>query len=236
MTEPDNIIRFLRIKEPYGCFSNFAPYPIKMDGKLWPTTEHYYQAQKYSDKKIQKRIREAKSPMMAANIGRDKSLPIRKNWEEDKICIMFRAVLKKVDTHKEVRDTLLSTKNMEIREHTSRDKFWGDGGDGSGKNILGKIFMAIRDNIRHLDKLSLLNIPINDYEINRMLIRYMDDDDAGSIKGISIGDGDYRDTISIVVNDGETYWSEDLTVHEAQILVSRINNKIESILNSKSTR
>lgn len=28
------------------------------------------------------------------------------------------------------------------------DRYWGDGGDGSGKNMLGKILMRVRDNLR----------------------------------------------------------------------------------------
>lgn len=39
-------IRFYRTSDPYGCLSNFAAYPIELDGKAWPTSEHYFQAQK----------------------------------------------------------------------------------------------------------------------------------------------------------------------------------------------
>jgi hypothetical protein len=28
------------------------------------------------------------------------------------------------------------------------DSYWGDGGDGSGKNMLGKILMRVRDELR----------------------------------------------------------------------------------------
>jgi predicted NAD-dependent protein-ADP-ribosyltransferase YbiA (DUF1768 family) len=28
------------------------------------------------------------------------------------------------------------------------DRYWGDGGDGSGKNMLGKILMRVRDDLR----------------------------------------------------------------------------------------
>ena len=31
-----------------------------------------------------------------------------------------------------------------LREHTGNDKFWGDGGDGSGENHLGIILMNLR--------------------------------------------------------------------------------------------
>jgi predicted NAD-dependent protein-ADP-ribosyltransferase YbiA (DUF1768 family) len=34
-----------------------------------------------------------------------------------------------------------------IIEHTKNDNYWADGGDGSGKNMLGKILMEIRDEL-----------------------------------------------------------------------------------------
>jgi len=33
---------------------------------------------------------------------------------------------------------------MELIEHTKKDSYWGDGGNGSGKNKLGKILMKVR--------------------------------------------------------------------------------------------
>ena len=44
----EQTIHFYRAWEPYGCFSNFAAYPIELKGKTWPTSEHYYQAQKHA--------------------------------------------------------------------------------------------------------------------------------------------------------------------------------------------
>ena len=39
---------------------------------------------------------------------------------------------------------LLDTGDALIVEHTVNDRYWGDGGDGSGKNMLGRILMEIR--------------------------------------------------------------------------------------------
>jgi len=43
------VINFYRVGDAYGCFSNFAPYPIMPAGRLWPTSEHYFPAQKFHD-------------------------------------------------------------------------------------------------------------------------------------------------------------------------------------------
>jgi predicted NAD-dependent protein-ADP-ribosyltransferase YbiA (DUF1768 family) len=36
----------------------------------------------------------------------------------------------------------------QIVEHTENDRYWGDGGDGSGKNRLGQILMRVREELR----------------------------------------------------------------------------------------
>lgn len=41
-------IHFYRVNECHGEFSNFAPNPIELNGRLWPTSEHYFQAQKFA--------------------------------------------------------------------------------------------------------------------------------------------------------------------------------------------
>src|SRR5689334_9961193 len=50
-------INFYSTGDEYGCFSNFAPYPIRLDGKSWPTSEHYFQAQKFEDAQHREAIR-----------------------------------------------------------------------------------------------------------------------------------------------------------------------------------
>lgn len=49
--------------------------------------------------------------------------------------------------HSDLKELLLSTGNRYIAEHTANDDFWGDGGDGSGKNMLGKILMEVREDL-----------------------------------------------------------------------------------------
>ena len=68
------IIKFYSVNEPYGEFSNFALYPIKIKGKYWPTTEHYFQAQKFVGTPQAEKIRKAKSPMLAAQLGRNRKI------------------------------------------------------------------------------------------------------------------------------------------------------------------
>jgi hypothetical protein len=141
-------IRFYRVADEYGCFSNFAPYPIEIDGQEWPTSEHYFQAQKFLDSERRERIRHTPSPMIAARLGRDREARLRADWEQVKIDIMRKAVRAKFAQHDDIRDVLLGTGAAAIVEHTINDRFWGDGGDGSGKNWLGRILMEVREQFR----------------------------------------------------------------------------------------
>ena len=145
MSEP---IKFYSTGDAYGDFSNFAGYPIKIGKKIWPTVEHYFQAMKFSDKGEQGRIRKAKSPMLAARMGRDRKRQLRRDWESAKVNVMREAVMAKFTQHDELREMLLSTEDAKIIEHTSNDDYWGDGGDGRGKNMLGRILMDVREKLR----------------------------------------------------------------------------------------
>ena len=143
-----DVINFYRTSDEYGCFSNFAPYPIALDGRRWPTSEHFFQAQKFDDPQHQESIRQEKSPMIAARMGRDRKKKLRRDWESVKVGIMREAVRAKFAQHDDIREILLSTADAKIVEHTENDDYWGDGGDGSGKNMLGRILMEVRDELK----------------------------------------------------------------------------------------
>ena len=127
------VIKFYSVNDEYGEFSNFALFPIKLDEKIWPTTEHYFQAQKFLDKAYQEKIRRAKTPMLAATLGRDRKQKIRKDWESVKNNVMKKALIAKFTQHQQLKELLLFTNDAKLIEHTENDNYWGDSGDGKGK-------------------------------------------------------------------------------------------------------
>lgn len=141
-------ILFYSENKEWGEFSNFSRYPVLMNGKTWPTSEHYFQAQKFEDKAYQEKIRKSLSPMKAAELGRSRRLKIKRNWDRQKENVMFEVVLAKFKQHEELKELLISTEGAELIEHTENDHYWGDGGNGEGKNKLGKILMKVRDKLR----------------------------------------------------------------------------------------
>ncbi|GJQ34682.1 MAG: NADAR family protein [Anaerolineales bacterium] len=141
-------IYFYSTKDQYGAFSNFSRHPFELDGLIWPTSEHYFQAQKFEDDEYRERIRSTPSPMIAARLGRSRKVPIRSDWEERKDEFMYRAVLAKFQAHSDLKQLLLSTGQEEIIEKTTRDYYWGCGANGTGKNMLGRILMQVREELR----------------------------------------------------------------------------------------
>ena len=140
-------IRFYSVGDDYGEFSNFAEYPIKLGGKSWPTSEHYFQAQKFEDPKYREKVRKANSPALAARLGRDRKQKLRRDWESAKVGVMRQAVEAKFTQHPDLRELLRSTGDAKLVEHTENDDYWGDGGDGTGKNMLGRILMQVREKL-----------------------------------------------------------------------------------------
>lgn len=141
-----DIIQFYRVNEIYGEFSNFASFPIEIGGKTWPTSEHYFQAEKFTDSDDKEFIRLDPNPMKAAHVGRNNEDYERvSDWHSIKDQVMLKALNAKFTQHPKLLTLLLDTASAELIEHTTNDCYWADGGDGSGENKLGKLLMHIRE-------------------------------------------------------------------------------------------
>ena len=138
------VIRFYSTAGEYGCFSNFSRHAVFLKGKRWPTSEHYFQAQKFAGQPDEEEVRKANKPGLAAQMGRDRKRPLRRDWEAVKERVMLDALRAKFTQHEELKATLLATGEAVLVEHTANDSYWGDGGDGSGKNRLGVLLMRVR--------------------------------------------------------------------------------------------
>jgi ribA/ribD-fused uncharacterized protein len=137
-------IRFFSKSDTHREFSNFAPFPIDLDGKRWATTEHYYQAQKFTDAELQSKIRKAEKPIIAKNLADKYRAQIRPDWDAVKDEVMERAVRRKFELHEELRALLRATGDEAIEEAAPTDYYWGVGREGTGQNKLGKIIERIR--------------------------------------------------------------------------------------------
>ncbi len=149
MSDAPSIIRFFRAGDAHGYLANFSRSPFTLDGHQWPTVEHYFQAQKFAGTRHADEIRLAPTPGEAARMGRSRHRPLRRDWEQVKDDVMRRAVQAKFEQLPALRRQLLSTGDATLVEHSQKDAYWGDGGNGRGRNMLGVIMMETREALRY---------------------------------------------------------------------------------------
>lgn len=124
--------------------SNFSSFQVEWKGYLWPTAEHAYQAEKFQDLVIRKRIRTARSAFDAKRIAFRHEGEVRADWDVCKIEVMCSILTAKLAQHPWIQKKLEQTGNAELVEDSPTDSFWGRGPDWKGQNMLGKIWMDLR--------------------------------------------------------------------------------------------
>ena len=154
------VFRFTRSE--WGAFSNFFPsiHPIAATGHSFATSEHLYQAAKFRQSPgVQARIAAAGAAKGAAALGRDRANTPDSHWNDRRIDAMRWVIRMKREANPELIDTLLErTGERPIVEHSRNDSFWGARPQGDqlvGQNILGRLWMELRQHIRDGDSRAL---------------------------------------------------------------------------------
>lgn len=150
-----------KVKEEYGWLSCMSPYPVSYMGVKHKTCEHLFQSRRFEGyPEIQKLIQEQLSPMGAKMKARKNRVILNRGekWDEalTDIILMKECLQLKIEQHPDLKDKLVKTGNATIIEDcTSHDResarFWGmvfKDGKWIGDNILGKLWMEIRENIK----------------------------------------------------------------------------------------
>jgi ribA/ribD-fused uncharacterized protein len=128
----------------YEFLSNFYPCVIVYDGLTYQSTEAAYQAHKTLD--LDQR---STFTSVAANISKKmgRRVSLRPDWESIKDKVM-EDVLREKFKIGHLKEKLLATGAEELIEgNTWNDRYWGVC-NGSGKNMLGKLLMKIRDELK----------------------------------------------------------------------------------------
>ncbi len=142
-------IRFYHSDQPWGELSNFSRHAICCGEAIWPTVEHYYQAQKFAGTPHEEAIRRCSTPMAAKTLARSLTADFRRrDWDAVKEEVMLDGLRAKFRQHGDLRERLLSTGERQLIEHTADDRYWADGGDGSGANRLGVLLMQVRSELQ----------------------------------------------------------------------------------------
>lgn len=145
-------------KADWGLFSNFAqlPNPISAADRNWPTSEHLYQAAKFRlSPDVQQQIALAALPRDAAKLGRDRANTPDADWMSRRTDAMRWVIRMKREANPELVDAALErTGDRPIVEYSGHDAFWGARPDGAnlvGSNVLGRLWMELRQQIRDGD-------------------------------------------------------------------------------------
>ena len=139
-------IRFYNRGEPYYEFTNFYEAVVRIDNEDWLTTEHYFLAQKFIGTPLVGIIQMLEQPREAFEKSHDPCFSKwrRIDWETVKEDVMYKALQAKFMQHKELGRKLMETGDRKLIEHSPNDSYWGDGGNGTGKNRLGQLLMKLR--------------------------------------------------------------------------------------------
>jgi len=125
--------------------SNYEETDIVFEGKTYHSSEAAFQAAKILDP-IERAKFEKMSPSEAKRAGQ--LVTLRKDWESIKEDVMYLVVKEKYARNKSLCDKLLATGDVHLEEGNHHgDRVWGTV-DGVGLNLLGKITMRVREELR----------------------------------------------------------------------------------------
>lgn len=146
-------------EQDFYVLSNFSSFMVWWRGILFPTSEHAYHWAKFTGGAASEeielqwvaardKIMNALSAHDAFRMAQDLKNLRRPDWDDVKVEYM-RAILRaKADQHEYVRRKLLATGDRELVENSWRDDVWGWGPNQDGQNLLGKLWMELREELR----------------------------------------------------------------------------------------
>lgn len=138
-------------EQDFYVLSNFLAFTLQWFGHRFDTSEAAYHWMKFkgSDQwQLRDQIQFALSAHEAFKIAETHKEFCRPDLDKVKVGIMKQILRAKVDQHEYVRRKLLATGDRELIEDPWRDDFWGWGPNRDGQNMLGKLWMEIRDELR----------------------------------------------------------------------------------------
>lgn len=126
---------------------NFSAHAVQIWNQNFPTAEHAFQWKKFSVVRpdVAEEILRANSPHAVKEISDAKKTEQPITWKDEKVSVMEEILRAKAEQHEDVREILKKTGNREIIENSPVDSFWGIGPNNDGQNMVGKIWMKIRN-------------------------------------------------------------------------------------------
>ncbi len=144
----DTDTQVLFYEQDFYILSNFSAFRLRWKDIDFDTSEAAYHWEKFPDhENIRNEICAARSAHDALKVAHHYKSLRRSDWDAVKVDIMGDILRVKAWQHKYVRRKLLATGNRQLIEDSWRDNFWGWGPNKDGQNMLGKLWMEIRDEL-----------------------------------------------------------------------------------------
>ncbi|SDE07443.1 NADAR family protein [Glycomyces harbinensis] len=145
-----------------GCLDQWWPSPILVNGRRFPTAEHFMmwsKAMLFGDEATAKAVLLTDSPEQARQLGRLVSGFDGEVWDREKFRIVVAGNIAKFSQHDELGDFLLYTGDRLLVEASPIDSTWAiglaeddpqtdDPRTWRGSNLLGFALMTVRDHLR----------------------------------------------------------------------------------------
>lgn len=140
-------------EQDHYYLSNFSAFTLAWQGVVFATSEAAYHWEKFPNHTPSHRdhrlaIRDARSAHDAFKYAERFKRDRRPDWDDIKIGVMKRILFAKADQHEYVRRKLIETGDRILVENSWRDDFWGWGPNRDGENMLGKLWMEVRSELR----------------------------------------------------------------------------------------
>jgi hypothetical protein len=144
-----------------GCLSQWWPAPITVDGRFYPTSEHWMmcgKARLFDDPDSETEIMANPEPGAAKAVGRRIRDFDEQRWHEVSYGIVLAGNLAKFGQHPELADFLRRTGRRVLVEASPTDRIWGVGLSRDdpdvqsptrwlGSNLLGFALMDVRETL-----------------------------------------------------------------------------------------
>ena len=137
-------IRFHSRTPAWASLSNFYAQPFVYRVTRVKGAEWAYQAMKACVPGEARRVLDAPTPGEAKRIGGQ--ITCRAGWDAIKERVM-RGVLRAKFADAGLRQQLLATGDAILVHEAPWDAYWGSGRDGTGQNVLGRLLMALRQEL-----------------------------------------------------------------------------------------
>lgn len=149
----DTAERVCFYEQEFYVLSNFSAFRVNIDGVWFDTSEAAYHWHRFypEQRRHRRAILAAVSAHEAFRYAQDHKADQRPDWDAIKCNVMKATLRAKADQHEYVRRKLLETGERELVENSWRDPYWGWGPNRDGLNMLGKLWMEIRADLRAAD-------------------------------------------------------------------------------------